>query len=382
MRVTDVLTADLVERLNLPTAQAICLPNAAYTDAEYLEAECRTLFAADWAFAGVGAQIPKRGDVAPVTVAGYPILLVRNKMGTVNAFHNVCRHRGLQLVSNAQYGRAALMCPYHAWTYSLDGELKKTPHFGGHDCDHTAGFDKGEYGLKPVRVELWHDLIFVNIDGNAAPLANTMGPVTERWANYDFSQLRHSGSATFEAHCNWKLAIENFVESYHLPWTHPSLNRYSLMQAHYNMIEPTYVGQGSSNYVSADAGHPDLPLFPNLSAAQQTVAEYPYLLPNIMLGIHPSYFFVFGVQPIAPDKTLELFHFYFVGDAAMSDELAEQRARVMENWKSINREDITMIEGMQQGRRSPGYRDGRFSPYHEITTHEFQRRVAARLLGQ
>ena len=374
----EVLTARVIESLNAPTPEATCLPNEAYTSQVFFEQERRVIFEGQWVFAAVGAQIPSRGDVLPVNVAGWPILLVRTRSGQVKAFHNVCRHRGLQLVSNPQHGCPMLVCPYHSWTYTLDGELKKTPHFGGHDVHTASNLDPKAYGLSAVRCEMWHDLIFVTFSQDVTPLAQGMAPLDERWREYDFSLLRHGGSETFEPATNWKLAIENFVESYHLPWTHPGLNGYSRMQALYNMLEPTYLGQGGSGYDSGIAGHPDLPMFPGLSQARQTVAEYPCVMPNLMLGIHPSYLFVFGVQPLAPDRTHEVFHFYFVGDEAMTEGLSEQRLRAMHGWKTINWEDITMIEGMQRGRASPGYRDGRFSPYHEVTTHEFQRRLANR----
>ncbi len=372
----EILTPAVIEALNSATEAAVCLPNAAYTSAEFLARERQEIFDKQWVFAAVGAQIPTRGDVLPTVVANRALVLTRNRDGQVKAFHNVCRHRGLQLVSNPQHGCAMLVCPYHSWAYSLDGELKKTPHFGGHDKHNAPGLDRQQYGLVEVRCAMWQDFIFVNLSGDAPLLTHTMAPLAARWSEYDLSLLRHGGGATFEVKSNWKLAIENFVESYHLPWTHPSLNGYSRMQAHFNMLEDTYLGQGSQAYDSSNAGHPDMPVFPGLSAARQATAEYPYVMPNLMLGMHPSYLFAFGIQPVSPGESHEFFHFYFVGDEAMRDELAEQRLKVMHAWKGINSEDIAMIEGMQRGRHSPGYRHGRFSPYHELTTHEFQRRVA------
>ena len=371
-----VLSPQVIESLNQPTPTAVCLPNAAYTSEDFFAYEREVIFQRQWVFAAVGSQIPNRGDVLPVNVAGWPVLLVRNRSGQVKAFHNVCRHRGLQLVSNPQNGCPMLVCPYHSWTYTLDGDLKKTPHFGGHDVHTAPNLDTREYGLNAIRCDMWNDLVFLDFSGEAGSLSERMAPLSQRWQDYDFSVLRHGGSETFDPDTNWKLAIENFVESYHLPWTHPGLNRYSRMQDHFNMVESGYIGQGSRAYNAEAAGHPDLPLFPGLPAARETVSEYPFIMPNLMLGIHASYLFVFAVLPLGAGKTHEVFHFYFVGDEAMTDELAEQRQQVMHGWKSINWEDITMIEGMQRGRASPGYRDGRFSPYHEVTTHEFQRRYA------
>ena len=153
------------------------------------------------------------------------------------------------------------------------------------------------------------------------------------------------------------------------------------MEVHYSMVEDAYLGQGSHLYDPKTAGHAELPRFPGLSKAQQTVAEYPTLPPNLMLGIHPDYFFVFGIDPVSPERTAETFHFYFVGDEGVSAPLAASRERVVEFWTKTNREDMDVVQGMQIGRHSPGYHDGRFSPYHEVTTHEFQRRMTNRLVG-
>lgn len=381
MNVADVLSPELIEAINRKTEDAICLPNEAYTSAEFLEAERKRLFFDGWTFAAIGAQLANRGDVLPVTVAGLPILLVRGKDGEVNAFHNVCRHRGVQLVAEPQKRRPMLVCRYHSWTYGLDGSLVRTPYFSGPGNHESPCLDRGKMGLERVRAEVWNDLVFINLSGAAPPLAQHMAPLSARWAHYDMSLLRHGASCTFELAANWKLAMENFLESYHLPFAHPTLNAASKMEEHYSMVEDLYLGQGSYRYDPQAVGSAALPRFPGLTAAQQTVAEYPTLLPNLMLGIHPDYLFVFGVDPVAPDRTSEIFHFYFIGEAATAPEFAAARERVVALWQKTNREDMTMVEGMQIGRRSPGYHDGRFSPYHEVTTHEYQRRIVNLLAG-
>jgi choline monooxygenase len=373
--IADILSPTAVEAINRPTKDAVCLPNAAYTAPEILDAERKALFAETWAFAAVGAQIPDAGDVLPMTLAGLPLLAVREPKGGIKVFHNVCRHRGVQLVAEPQKKRPRLVCRYHSWTYGLDGALLMTPFFGGPDNHDSPCIDRAKMGLEPVRAEVWNDLIFVNLSGTAPPLAQYLAPLAKRWAHYDLSQLRHGASARFDLAANWKLAVENFLESYHLPFAHPTLNAASKMEDHYSMVEDLYLGQGSRAYKPEAAGHADLPRFPGLSAEQQLVAEYPTLLPNLMLGMHPDYFFVFGIDPVSPERTTETFHFYFVGDEGVSAPLAASRERVVEFWTKTNREDMDVVQGMQIGRHSPGYHDGRFSPYHEVTTHEFQRRV-------
>lgn len=382
MAIDGILSAQDLERINRPTGEAICLPNAAYTSAEFLDAERQKLFCAGWAFVAVGAEVSRPGDALPVTLAGLPLLLVRNQDGSLKAFHNVCRHRGTQLVAEKQSGSSSLVCRYHGWTYGLDGTLIRTPHFSGPNRHETPGIDRDCMGLQEVRCGIWNDLVFVNVSGGAPPLADHLAPLARCWAPYDLARLRHGGSCTFDVAANWKLAMENFLESYHLPFAHRGLNAASKMQAHYSMIEDLYLGQGSRQYDSAKAGHADLPRFPGLTQRLVKTAEYPTLLPNLMLGIHADYLFVFGVDPVAPERSRETFHFYYVGDEALADALKPARDAVVALWHSTNLEDISVVEGMQIGRRSPGYRDARFSPHHEVTTHEFQRRVANAVAGR
>jgi len=372
----------VLDAINRPTADAISLPNAFYTRDEVLALERERLFFGGWTFVAVGAAVAHPGDVLPVTVAGLPALLARTRDGRLLAFHNVCSHRGTRLVSEPQRKKRVIVCPYHSWTYSLEGELRKTPEFNGPGTDEPAHFSKAAMGLKPIRCETWHDLVFLNASGDAPPLARTFAALDQRWSCYDLAELRYEGSATFDVDANWKLAIENFLESYHLPSAHPGLNSYSRMSDHYCMVEPDFLGQGSTQYNSASAGPGRLPAFPKLPKSRARMAEYPTFLPNLMLGIHPDHFFAFGVEPLGPERTRETFHFYFVGDGAMGEDLSEARRTTLERWKGINAEDISVVEGMQIGRHSPAYGvAARFSPYHEPTTHEFQRRVANALAG-
>jgi choline monooxygenase len=381
MSVSEILSPEVLDAIKRPTKDAVCLPSSVYTSADFLEAERQKIFFAGWAFAAAGAEIAQPGDALPITLAGLPLLLVRSGDGALKAFHNVCRHRGVQLVPGKQTGRSVLACRYHGWTYALDGALVRTPHFSGPNMHETPGIDRSCMGLQEVRCETWSDLVFVDLSGTAPPLARHLAPLARRWAHYDLARLRHDGSCTFDIAANWKLAIENFLESYHLPFAHPTLNAASKMQAHYSMLEELYLGQGSRQYDPTKAGHAGLPSFPGLTAAQSKTAEYPTLLPNLMLGIHADYLFVFGVDPIAPDRTRETFHFYYVGEEALAEKLKPVRDTIAAFWRTTNLEDIGVVEGMQIGRRSPGYRDGRFSPYHEATTHEFQRRVANAVAG-
>ncbi len=360
------------------------LPAEAYTSARYLKQERATVFSQYWVCVGLASDIPQSGDVYPTEVAGMPIVLVRYRAGTLRAFHNICSHRGLQLVSQPCNVQGNLRCPYHAWAYRLDGQLKSTPHFGGYYNHSYDGFDQNSKGLSPIRCDQWLDLVFVNLSGDAPPLQDYLKPVVDRWASYDLSQLRREPrQVTLQCNANWKLAVENFSESYHLSWVHPALNACSRMEDHFGFdVGNIHVGQGSLLYKSGEIEGRSLPTFPNLAAHQkQTVAEYVTVFPNLMLGVHPDYFLVFTVNPLSPSRTHERMTFYFVGDAAMTPENQPLRHLPMDLWQDTNDEDIAMIERMQIGRKSPRFDGGCFSPELEQTVYRFQQVIAKAVEG-
>ena len=371
-----------IQAINRSVERAVSLPSALYTTPESLALERERIYFAGWTCVAVGGQVPEPGDILPVSVAGAPILVVRDRERRLKAYHNVCRHRGTQLVTEFTRKQRVLVCPYHGWSYGLDGALRETPHFEGLNKHEPTAFKKSEMGLKEVRLEMWRDLVFVNVSGTAPPLAEQFAEIDSRWAPYDFSALRYGTTTQFDLKANWKLCMENFLESYHLPFAHPRLNASSRMELHGCMITPDYFGQYSDDYRGGDAGHSSLAPFPGLPKSLMTRAEYPTFLPNLMLGLHPDYFFIFTLEPEAPDRTKETFHFYFVGEAATSPEYEAGRKGAIDLWVHTNREDMGVVERMQVGRHSPGYVGARFSPHHEPTTHEFQRRVARLLAGR
>ena len=372
----SLLTPDAIASLNNPVETATSLPRHAYTNSGFLDLERRFVFDASWVFAGAADTIPTPGDMIPFDLIGRPIVIVRQRDGSIRAFHNVCRHRGAILVEKPQTGRPVVVCRYHAWSYGLDGALLKTPHFSG-DGNHATGpIPRDCLDLKLVRCETWHGLIFLNLSGDAVPLAEHMTPVARRYADFNFAQMRLGAMQEYELTANWKLPIENFIEGYHLPWTHPFLNSISSMTDHYSVLDEPIVGQGSILYERDKAGHEVLPCFPGLGAHWQVRAEYPSLLPNMLLGVHVDHISVWGIYPVGPDRTLERIYFFYTGDAALAPELATARAAVESNLRSINLEDIGVVESMQRGRASPGYVDAHFSPFHERCVHSFERRIA------
>jgi choline monooxygenase len=376
MSAMTLLNRSDLAALNRPVETATGLPRAAYTDPAFLELERDLVFDPSWVFVGAAESIPNPGDLMPMDLIGRPIVIVRQRDRSIKAFHNVCRHRGVILVDKPQKQRPTMVCPYHAWSYGLDGVLLKTPHFSGEGNHDTGAIARDCLDLKAIRCETWNGLIFVNLSNTAVPLSDHMAPIERRYKDFDFSEMCLGGTDEFELAANWKLPIENYIEGYHLPWTHPFLNSISSMANHYSVIDEPITGQGSDLYERDKAGHAELPLYSGLSEHWRVRAEYPSLLPNLLLGIHVDHIMIWGIYPLGPDRTFERVHFFYAGEGALTPELAPVRELLQTNLRSINLEDVGVVESMQRGRASPGFVDAHFSPYHEACIHSFERRIA------
>jgi choline monooxygenase len=375
------LTPSVVERLNRPTGQATGLPPRLYTSPEFFAQEQDYLFERSWVFVGVTDELPEAGTAVPVTVAGKPVVIVRDRQDTLRAFHNVCSHRGTLLVGKRLERRGSLRCPYHSWCYGLDGTLKATPHIGGHGVHSHSDLDVAKHGLRPVRCETWHHLIFVNLSGEGPSLDSVIAPLAARWP-IDYGRLRLGGVGSFEFKANWKLVIENFLESYHLPTVHPQLNSYSKMTDHYNVfIGPNAYGQASRSFTpdrgAAGRGLPSIPGYPTQLAGQ---GEYPVLFPNLMLGAQETEFFAISCEPVSPTLTRERFYLFFA-DEAMDAAYAETRSAALNRWFEVNSEDIGVVEAMQDGRRSTARAGDLFAPELEACVHTFQRQLVETMLA-
>jgi choline monooxygenase len=375
---------DALTQVSRPIAEACGLPSAAYTSEAFARHERDHVLARTWTCIGVGAQVPEPGDLRPVEIFGLPLLLLRDLAGEVKVFHNVCSHRGVELVAEPGRVKKMIVCPYHSWCYGLDGGLRATPKIGGPGHNTCDGFDPSRHGLRPVRVAVWFDVVFVNLSGDGPDFADYIAPLAERWREFDPAQLRHGGpdsSLRFDLNCNWKLAVENYCESYHLPWVHPSLNAYSRLEDHDNIeLEGHFAGQDSKVYVPrlSDDGLA-FPRFPSLSEYWRTGAEYIALFPNVLLGIHADHFFAVCLEPVSATRTIERFEIYYVGEEPLGDSYAQLRAANARAWQVVFAEDQGIVERMQRGRASPAFKGGVFSPVMDGPTHCFHKWNAAAL---
>ena len=366
-----------------PIETANGLPNDCYVDAGMFRHEQDRVFRDGWAAIGFGKDIGTPGMAKPVTFLGIPMLMVRNAAGEVNIFQNVCRHRGMILVEEPVQLRGPITCPYHAWSYDLDGNLRRTPHVGGPDIDSHDSVSMCDLPLIRVRSHLWRDVIFVNVGGEAPPFEEAAAALIERWREFE-QPLVHTGadsSISFTLDCNWKLAVENYCEAYHLPFVHPALNSYSRLEDHYNILDADgYAGQGTTVYqpqISADGKR--FPSFGGLSGKWDSGAEYIALFPNVLLGVHHDHAFAILLLPDGSGRTHEQVEIYYADESVRGEEFAAMRATNTEMWRTVFAEDVGVVEGMQRGRHAPGYDGGKFSAVMDAPTHHFHSWVAASL---
>ena len=386
----NIINKEKLDIVSKPIKDAHGLPNECYTSKEYTLIERKKLFEDKWMVIGVASSLPNVGDAKPVDILGMPILLVRGKDKKIRVFHNVCSHRGLKLVTKSGNIKNVIRCPYHSWSYNFDGELVATPHIGGMNIHQTKDFERSKSNLKEIRSYIWLDLIMININNNEMSFEEYIKPLSDRWEEFwpikDRELINHSndfGYFKLNANCNWKFAIENYCESYHLPWVHPGLNSYSKIEDHYHIqgLPNRFAGQGTVVYNPRFEGKEKFPCFPNWPKNKENIAEYVALFPNVMLGIHKDHYYAYWLEPINHEFTLEHMELYYVGEeAANSKKFESLRKQNHKQWEDIQKEDVDIIQGMQNGRNSPSYNGGNFSPVMDNPTHHFHKWVAQNLI--
>ncbi|MEM7120341.1 MAG: aromatic ring-hydroxylating dioxygenase subunit alpha [Pseudomonadota bacterium] len=380
-RVRELLGEAALVRLHADVADGSGLPNVAYTSSEWLDLERRHLMFGMWMLAGFDDQIPDPGDALPVTVAGCPLILVRQRDGAIRAFHNVCRHRGAVIVTEPCKGLAALTCPYHAWAYGLDGTIRTRPHFfGGGKHDVTKKND-GRANLADVRCETWRGVLFVNIDGQAAPLADHMAPIDAHLDGWASQRLAYGGSLAYEIAANWKHVHENFVDVYHKFAIHPELCTFAPLETSnpmvpiadhilktWHVIAEPHEGRGVG-----------LPFLPGLPDVLHREGRMFTMIPTCDINLWPDHIAFLVAEPTGPGTTRETIHILF-NQEAMAGQYDQTRQAVFDTWDALNREDIVPLESMQRGRASPGFDGGSLSPFWDPGTQHFARQVASLMI--
>ncbi|MBX2868533.1 MAG: aromatic ring-hydroxylating dioxygenase subunit alpha [Acidiferrobacterales bacterium] len=377
------VTESEIQSVLKPIEEATGMPNSTYTDQGAFEFERDHILSKHWVAIGFAEHL-STNTVKPMNFMGIPIFTAKDKQDNIRVFHNVCSHRGMKLVDKERKTNGLVVCPYHSWTYSVSGGLKATPNIGGVGVNTIENFDCDSKGLKPIRSHIWMGVLFINLSGEAPIFEESAAAMISRYQKLmgpDAEQLLKKGGddsdLSISLKCNWKLAVENYLEAYHLPFIHPALNTYSPLSKHTpEIFSDNAAGQVTSTFDPGHSSDHPLPMLPSWDKDQTTTGEYPVLYPNLLLGFQANHVFAMIIIPESPGTCREELSIFYVGDAATSEEFDTQRSENMSAWIGVFNEDIEPCERMQIGRNSPGFTGGAFSPILDRCSHHFHQWIA------
>lgn len=359
-----------------PTLEARVLPPRVFHDQSVFDFEQAAWFAREWVSVGREEDALEPGQYFLATVAGDTVIIVRGNDGALRGFLNVCRHRGATLVEEASGRVPRFQCPYHAWVFDLEGHLRHPRH-----TELLVDFDPAEWGLIPVRIDVWQGIIYVDLSGTAVPLPEFLGNITEYFSRFDLSSMRRARRIDYDVNANWKALVENFLECYHCPGVHPQLNKitpYNLgaylpstgsAMTSYMEVLPEYETLSMSG--AAD-GRPPIA---GMTAEDLKRVYYAVIWPNQLFSLHPDYLMLHWITPLAPDRTIIRCEWFFDPTEMAKPEFHPDDA--IEFWDLTNRQDWHVCELQQQGTGMRGYTAGRYSAI-ESSVHGFDLMVADR----
>jgi Rieske 2Fe-2S family protein len=363
-----------------PFGRSRMLPRDAYVSPRVFAFEQERFFAGSWTCVGREGDLEGTGAQRAVKVGGAGVLLVRGTDGRARAFANTCRHRGHELLGvGRQTTRRTVLCPYHAWTFDLDGSLRAAPGFRDH-----VDFRPEEHGLVELPLESWHGFLLVNGSGDAPPFAEHVGALDDLVAPYQPERLIPLVTHSYDLACNWKVVLENYHECYHCPLIHPELCQVSPPSSGDNFeLDGAWVGgtmdlKDHAVTMSLD-GHSDGAPIPGLDAERLRTVAYLGLFPNLLLSLHPDYLMTHLVEPLAPDRSHVVCTWYFPPEAAERPGFDPSYA--VEFWDRTNLQDWAACESVQRGMASPHFRPGPLAPA-EDAVYSVVTMIARAYLGE
>ena len=339
------------------------LPQRYFVSPEIFAEELQKIFATNWVLVGHQNQLSEPGDYFLAEVAGESLIVVKDQRSTIRAFYNVCRHRGARLCEEQNGHGAAIQCPYHAWTYALDGRLLGAPHM-----DETPGFKKAEYQLKPARLGLWDGFIFLNLEDASPSLEKWFEPLDGKFSPWNLAALRSAKRIEYDVKANWKLMFQNYSECYHCLGVHPELSKISPYDSAENdLIEGPFLGGfmriASDKSLTMSGNACALPVG-NFGDDDFRFVFYYSIFPNMLLSLHPDYVMVHRLEPQSPERTLIFCDWFFNPEAFKRGDFDPEDA--VGFWDMVNKQDWHVCELSQQGISSRAYEPGPYSARESI----------------
>ena len=367
----------LYDQLRLPLDQARGLPAACYTDPAFHEREFERIFAAGWVMVGRADRAAQPGDWFTAEFGRARIIVTHDDTGTLRAFGNACSHRGTPLVEGQGHCRT-LVCPYHAWTFGLDGQLLGAP-----GMKEALGFDPADHPLKSVRLDTWGGFVFVCLSPTAPGLAEWLGDLPQRLAMYGLEHMRLARRVEYDLACNWKVWVENFMEGYHIPTVHRStISRQKAVnipedpgRGEYTAIYERH--EGTRALLHGDTGFPPID---TLTGDSSEGSRFILVYPATMLAIANDTMWCFEAHPLGPLRTRIVLSSCFPAQHFGRDDFAEVAARYFKRQDIVVQEDNDISELQQRGLSSMFAAPGRFSVKEKIV-HALDNWVVDRVLG-
>ncbi len=364
----------------LPFGQSRMLPRGAYTDPAVFAWEQRHFFGGGWMCVGFGSELAEPGQMRAERAGTGSVLLIRGEDSRLRAFANTCRHRGHELVAcGATQEARVVICPYHAWTYGLDGRLRAAAGFKG-----KPGFDPGAFGLVELPAAEWHGLVFVDGSGTAGPIGDALAGLDEIVTPYEPERLVIAGRHVYDAAANWKILTENYHECYHCPAIHPELCKVSPPKSGENyQAGGAWIGgwmdlRPGMQTMSLDGVSLGVPLRGLDETGLRTVI-YVNVFPNILLSLHPDYVMTHRLTPLAADRTLIECTWAFAPEALEAPGFDPGYA--VEFWDITNKQDWNACESVQRGLSSPHAVPGPLSE-QEDAVYQFVTMIARGYRGE
>lgn len=370
----DILDPRHYDRVRVPAQEAETLPPWCYTSKEWFDLEVEHIFMKSWNFIGRVDRVPNPGDFITLTYTGSPVIVVRDRDNVIRAFANTCRHRGAVLLEGSGNCRSAIKCSYHSWIYGLDGALKGAP-----DMDNVKGFDKANYGLVPIRLEVWGGFMFINFDKNAPSLKEWAGPMYDEIMPYDPNNLVCTRRVEFELACNWKLYVENFCDFGHEKTVHKN-SLLKLLEAYDRPYYDLELGHGQGlTMFATHAGTRQLldgvekakgfdPI-PTLSGRTVRGSYYPVIMPLACWGFCIDSAWALEMYPLGPDRMTLVLNQCFHKDAVQRPDFAQIAQPYYDRMDMAVPEDNAINELVQRGLSSPQASPGRIGDLEVAITY-------------
>jgi choline monooxygenase len=372
----DLFSPAIYAGVRRPLEDAETLPPFCYTSERFFRREVDRIFMKAWNFIGRADRIPDPGDYFTLDFVGVPVVVVRDGDGAVRAFANSCRHRG-SIVAQGEGNCRAFRCPYHSWTYGLDGRLLSAP-----EIDKSRNFAFADYGLVPLRLELWGGFMFLNFDLAAAPLSDWLGDLGQRLASYRFEDMVCTRRKEYLLECNWKVYVENAMESYHVPTVHRStLQRQKGPPAEKQPTSGEWIAlwkehEGSRALLAGDSG---FPFIEGLEGQAARGTWYPLIYPSTMFGATRDCMWWLELHPLSASRTRLIVGSSFPKTTVERFDFTELVARYYRRWDISIPEDNDISNLQQKGLASPFARPGRLT-HLEPLVHDLAKWVLDRVL--